>query len=330
MYLVTGGAGFIGSNLVAALCARGAEVMVVDRLREGQPGREKWRNLAKHGIAGILPPEELEDFWAEGAEIDAVLHMGAISATTATDGDLVAATNMTLPLWLWAACAERGVPLIYASSAATYGDGAQGFEDDARPEALAALRPLNLYGWSKLAFDRRVADMLARGIPGPPQWAGLRFFNVYGPNEYHKGRMASVVFHKFHEARSGGPARLFRSDRPGIADGEQKRDFVHVDDCVAVMLWLLDNPGVSGLFNVGSGTARSFLDLVRAMFAGMGEAERVEFVDMPADLSGKYQYFTEAPLGRLRAAGYDRPTIPLEEGVASYVRDFLMRPDPHR
>ena len=331
MYLVTGGAGFIGSNLVAALAARGAEVMVVDRLRHGEPGREKWRNLAKHTIAGILPPEEIEDFWADTAgAIDAVLHMGAISATTATDGDLVAATNITLPHWLWGACAERGVPLIYASSAATYGDGAQGFEDDLRPEALAALRPLNLYGWSKLAFDRRVADMLARGVPSPPQWAGLRFFNVYGPNEYHKGRMASVVFHKFNEVAGGGAARLFRSDRPGIADGDQKRDFVHVDDCVKVMLWLLDNPGVSGLFNVGSGEARSFLDLVRAMSAAMGQDDRIEFVDMPTDLRGKYQYFTEAPLARLRAAGYAAPMTRLEEGVGSYVRDFLMQPDTHR
>lgn len=330
MYLVTGGAGFIGSNLVAALCARGAEVMVVDRLREGTPGREKWRNLAKHPIAGILPPEELEDFWSEVQDVEAVLHMGAISATTATDGDLVAATNLTLPLWLWAACAERGVPLIYASSAATYGDGSQGFDDDPRPEALAALRPLNLYGWSKLAFDRRVADMLMRGTPAPPQWAGLRFFNVYGPNEYHKGRMASVVFHKFQEAMRGEPARLFRSDRPGIGDGEQMRDFVHVDDCVAVMLWLLDNPQVSGLFNVGSGTARTFLDLVRAMFAGMGQPERIEFIDMPEDLKGKYQYFTEAPLARLRAAGFNGQTTPLEEGVGRYVRDFLMAADPHR
>ena len=331
MYLVTGGAGFIGSNLVAALAERGAEVMVVDRLREGAPGREKWRNLAKHTIAGILPPEEIEDFWAASAgAIEGVLHMGAISATTATDGDLVAATNITLPLWLWAACAEAGVPFIYASSAATYGDGSQGFEDEATPDALAALRPLNLYGWSKLAFDRRVADMLDRGIPAPPQWAGLRFFNVYGPNEYHKGRMASVVFHKYYEVQGGAPARLFRSDRPGVADGEQKRDFVHVDDCVKVMLWLLDNPQVSGLFNVGSGKARSFLDLARAMFAGLGQNDRIEFIDMPGDLKGKYQYFTEAPLTRLREAGYDAPTIGLEDGVGSYVRDFLTQADPHR
>jgi ADP-L-glycero-D-manno-heptose 6-epimerase len=325
MYLVTGGAGFIGSNLVAALCRRGEEVMVVDRLRGGT----KWRNLAHHGIAGILPPEELEDFWGTRPPISAVLHMGAISATTATDGDLVAATNLTLPLWLWGACAERDVPFIYASSAATYGDGAQGFSDDMAPEALAALRPLNLYGWSKLAFDRRVADMLARGAPRPPQWAGLRFFNVYGPNEYHKGRMASVVFHKFRQVMQGEPATLFRSDRADVADGDQKRDFVHVRDCVEAMLWLLDNPEASGLFNIGSGEARSFLDLTRALFAALGQPENIRFVDMPEDLKGRYQYFTEAPLDRLRQAGYRRPMTGLEDGVRSYVQDHLMQPDPH-
>jgi len=326
MHLVTGGAGFIGSNLVAALAARGAEVLVVDRLRDGP----KWRNLAKHRIAGILPPEDLPAYLARGPKLDAVINMGAISATTATDGDLVAASNLTLPLMLWKHCAREGVPFLYASSAATYGDGALGFADDQSAAALAALRPLNLYGWSKLAFDRRVEDLLARGRPAPPQWAGLRFFNVYGPNEYHKGRMASVVFHKFHEAAQGAPARLFRSDRPDYADGGQMRDFVHVDDCVATMLWLLDNPKVSGLFNVGAGTARSFLDLIRAMYAGMDRNAAIEFIDMPEDLRGKYQYFTEAPLGKLRAAGYTRPATVLEEGVGRYVRDFLMQPDPHR
>lgn len=326
MYVVTGGAGFIGSNLVAALCDRGEEVLVVDRLRDGV----KWRNLAHHGIAGILGPDQLPDFWASQPKVSAVLHMGAISATTATDGDLVAATNLTLPLALWAECAARGVPFLYASSAATYGDGALGFADDESPAALAALRPLNLYGWSKLAFDRRVAAMLARGYPAPPQWAGLRFFNVYGPNESHKGRMASVVFHKFHEVQRGEPARLYRSDRSDYADGAQLRDFVHVEDCVAAMLWLLDHPKVSGLFNIGSGQARSFVDLVRALFVGLGQNDRIEFIDMPSDLAGKYQYFTEAPMAKLRAAGFDRAPTTLEDGVGRYVRDFLLNPDPHR
>lgn len=326
MYLVTGGAGFIGSNLVAALCARGAEVMVVDRL-----GRDdKWRNLAHHPIAGVIPPEELRDFLRGHPPVQAVVHMGAISATTATDADEVVRDNLMLSLWLWQHCAERKLPFLYASSAATYGDGSQGFDDEFTPEALARLRPLNLYGWSKLAFDRRVCDLLRRGAQRPPQWAGLRFFNVYGPNEYHKGRMASVVYGKFQQVMRGEAATLFRSDREGIADGQQMRDFVHVDDCVNVMLWLLDNPATSGLFNIGSGRARSFLDLVRAMFAALGRPDEIRFIDMPADLRGKYQYFTEAPIDRLRAAGWNAQTTPLEEGVRRYVQDFLMREEQYR
>ena len=326
MYLVTGGAGFIGSNLVAALCARGAEVVVVDRLGHG----EKWRNLAHHPVAAVLPPEELAGFWARHPPIQAVLHIGAISTTTATDADDVVAQNLMLPLWLWQECASRKLPFIYASSAATYGDGGQGFDDEFTRQALAKLRPLNLYGWSKLAFDRRVCDLLARRTPAPPQWAGLRFFNVYGPNEYHKGRMASVVYGKYQQLLRGEPATLFRSDRAGVADGEQQRDFVHVDDCVAAILWLLDHPGATGLFNVGSGRARSFLDVVRAMFLALGREPDIKFVDMPADLRGKYQYFTEAPIDRLRAAGFNTPTTQLEDGVRRYVQDFLTQDDPYR
>jgi ADP-L-glycero-D-manno-heptose 6-epimerase len=320
MHIVTGGAGFIGSNLVAALCARGEEVVVVDRLRQGV----KWRNLAKHPIAGIVAPEDLPAFLAKAPPVRALFHLGAVSATTETDGDLVARTNIALPQMLWDWCAEAGVPFIYASSAATYGDGSQGFDDDMRPEALARLRPLNLYGWSKLAFDRRVAQMLALGRPRPPHWAGLRFFNVYGPNEHHKGRMASVVLHKFNQITRGEPATLFASDREGIADGEQKRDFVHVRDCVAAMLWLAANPEASGLYNVGTGTARSFLDLTRAIYAALGRNAEIRFVPMPEDLRGRYQYFTEARMDRLRAAGFAHPPTPLEEGVRSYVQDVLM------
>jgi ADP-L-glycero-D-manno-heptose 6-epimerase len=303
MYLVTGGAGFIGSNLVAALTARGAEVMIVDRLREGTPGREKWRNLAKHKIAGILPPEEIEDFWDDAGEIDAVLHMGAISATTATDGDLVAATNITLPLWLWSACAERGVPLIYASSAATYGDGAQGFDDSMEASALSALRPLNLYGWSKLAFDRRVADMLGRGTPGPPQWAGLRFFNVYGPRtEYHKGRMPRRV-PQVQRSLGGGRRRCSAPTAPA-SRWRQKRDFVHVDDCVAVMLWLLETRrprACSTSAPAGGAASSTWCGHVRRVGGGSGHRVRRH----AADLRGKYQYFTERRW-RLRAAGFER------------------------
>lgn len=321
MHIVTGGAGFIGSNLVAALCARGEEVVVVDRLRQGQ----KWRNLAKHPVAAIVPPEELRAFLGRHPPVKALFHMGAISATTETDGDLVAATNIALPQYLWDWCADARVPFIYASSAATYGDGSQGFEDDLSPAALARLRPLNLYGWSKLAFDRRVAQMLALGRPRPPSWAGLRFFNVYGPNEHHKGRMASVVLHKFNQIMRGEDATLFASDREGIADGEQKRDFVHVEDCVAAMLWLEANPAASGLFNIGSGRARSFLDLTRAIYAALGRNAEIRFIPMPDDLKGKYQYFTEARMERLRGAGFTKPPVTLEDGVARTVRDVLLR-----
>jgi ADP-L-glycero-D-manno-heptose 6-epimerase len=285
----------------------------------------KWRNLAKHPVAAIVPPEELRAFLGRHPPVRAMFHMGAISATTETDGDLVAATNIALPQYLWDWCAEARVPFIYASSAATYGDGSQGFDDDLRPEALARLRPLNLYGWSKLAFDRRVAQMLALGRPRPPSWAGQRFFNVYGPNEHHKGRMASVVLHKFNQVMRGEEATLFASDREGIADGEQKRDFVHVEDCVAAMLWLEANPAASGLYNIGSGQARSFLDLTRAIYAALGRNAEIRFVPMPDDLKGKYQYFTEARMERLRGAGFAKPPVALEDGVARYVRDVLLR-----
>jgi ADP-L-glycero-D-manno-heptose 6-epimerase len=313
MILVTGGAGFIGSNLVQALCARGEEVVVLDRLGEG----EKWRNLEGAVLAGFLPPEALEAALALTPR--AVVHLGAISATTATDGDAVVEANLTLSLRLWDWCAAAGVPLIYASSAATYGDGAAGFEDVQDAAGLAAFRPLNLYGWSKHLFDRRVAQMLALGRPAPPQWAGLKFFNVYGPREAHKGRMASVVLHKWREVLAGGPARLFASDRPGIPDGGQRRDFVCVDDAVAAMLWLLDHRHISGLFNLGTGQARSFADLARALFAALGRPEAIEYIPMPTDLAGKYQYFTEAPMARLRAAGFHHPATSLEEGVRRYV-----------
>jgi len=314
MILVTGGAGFIGSNLVAALTARGEEVVVLDWLGSG----EKWRNLDDAILAGLLPPDSVDA--ALALKPRAVMHLGAISATTVTDGDLVAASNLTLSLKLWDWCAAQGVPFIFASSAATYGNGDAGFADEETPEGLARLRPLNLYGWSKHAFDRRVAQMLQLGRPRPPQWAGLKFFNVYGPREGHKGRMASVALHKYREILTGQPARLFASDREGIADGMQSRDFVSVTDCVRVMLWLLDNPSTSGLYNCGSGQARSFLDLTRAVFAALGLPERIEFMPMPEDLRGKYQYFTEAEMSKLRQAGYPHAPTSLEDGVAAYVR----------
>ncbi len=321
--MVTGGAGFIGSVLQAALFRRGLEVAVVDRL--GSEG--KWRNLARQPPARLLPPEQLDAFLAAHPPIEAVVHLGAVSETTATDADLAWATNVELPLRLWRWCAARQVRLIYASSAATYGDGSAGFEDGL--DGIDRLRPLNLYGWTKHAFDRRVARMVAGGEPSPPQWVGLKFFNVFGPNEYHKGPMISVVKVKYDEVRAGGPATLFRSDRADIADGEQRRDFIWVGDVVDVLLWLLDTPKVNGLFNVGTGLARTYLDLAHAVCDAAGIARQVRFIDLPSALRGQYQSFTEARMERLREAGYPGQFTPLEEGVRRYVQEHLAVADPY-
>jgi ADP-L-glycero-D-manno-heptose 6-epimerase len=323
MIMITGGAGFIGSALHAALIARGRETVVADWLGAGQ----KWRNLAAHPPTHLVRPEALEAFLAGGHGVDAVVHLGAISETTATDGDLVWETNVALSTRLWDWCAANGARFIYASSAATYGAGEGGFDDD--PARLPSLKPLNLYGWSKHVFDRRVARSLARGGPRPPQWAGLKFFNVYGPNEYHKGKMISVVKVKHDEAAAGRPVTLFRSDRPGLADGEQRRDFIWVGDVVQVMLWLLDHPQVNGLFNVGTGRARAYLDLAHAVCDALEAPRRVEFIDMPDALRGQYQSFTEARIDRLRAAGYNGQFTPLEDGVRMYIQDYLSRDNPY-
>jgi ADP-L-glycero-D-manno-heptose 6-epimerase len=326
--VVTGGAGFIGSNILAGLEARGdARLVCCDVLGDGA----KWRNLSKRALHDILPPDRLEAWLAgpDGADVGGIVHMGARSDTTATDVDAVLAQNFAFSRMLWTWASRRQVPFVYASSAATYGDGAQGFDDDGSPAALARLRPLNPYGWSKHLFDRFVAAEVASGRPRPPHWAGLKFFNVYGPNEYHKGAQRSVV-HQIHPVAARGDAfALFKSHRPGIADGGQLRDFVWVGDCVDVALWLLDTPGASGLFNVGSGRARSFLDLARAVYAACERPPAIVFRDMPEALRAHYQYFTEARLDRLRAAGWSRPFAELEDGVARYVRGHLAAPDPY-
>ncbi len=328
MILVTGGAGFIGSNIVAALDQRGGhEIVVADRLGQG----EKWQNLVHHEIAELIPPEATLAFVEEhGGEIEAIVHMGAISATTEPDADLIVANNFRLSLDLWRLSARHGIRLIYASSAATYGDGGQGFDDDGSIEDLARLRPLNAYGWSKQAFDRRVARLVAENGPRPPQWVGLKFFNVYGPNEYHKGEMRSLIAKRHAEVAAGQPLRLFKSDHPDYADGGQRRDFVYVRDCAEVVLWLLDKPKVEGLFNLGTGQARSWLELGQALFQAVGRPADIEFVEMPEILADRYQYFTEAPMAKLAAAGYQRPFTSLEDGVADYVGNYLARPDPYR
>jgi ADP-L-glycero-D-manno-heptose 6-epimerase len=327
LILVTGGAGFIGSNLVAALHDRGHPVAVCDRL-----GRdEKWKNLARIPLRDLVPPEGLNDFLKRrGREVSCVFHMGAITSTLERDADLVTAVNFGLSQEIWRWCAGADVPLVYASSAATYGDGGHGFDDDGSAEALAALRPLNPYGWSKHLFDRWVAEEVAEGRRSPPQWVGLKFFNVYGPNEYHKADMRSLVTKVHARAVRGEPVPLFRSRHPDYPDGGQMRDFVYVRDCVEVMLWLLENRHVSGLFNLGTGRAQTWLDLMRSLYGSLGRELRVEWVDTPPELHDRYQYYTEARMERLRAAGYSAAFAPVEEGVRDYVERYLSTGDPYR
>jgi ADP-L-glycero-D-manno-heptose 6-epimerase len=316
LIVVTGGAGFIGSNIVLDLSATGARVVVCDLFRSGQ----KWRNIAAASLYDILRPEALFG-WLERHrdDVGVVIHMAAISSTTERDVDNFVASNVRLTLDLWEWCAAASKRLIYASSAATYGDGSAGFSDDHSPTALAELRPLNPYGWSKHVVDRRIIDDVVRGRSAPPQWAGLKFFNVYGPNEEHKGAMQSLVSKIDPIVRAGRTVTLFKSHDPRYRDGEQLRDFVYVKDCVEVVRWLLDSPAVSGLFNVGTGAARSFLELVGAVCAAVGCKPDIRFVDIPDELRMQYQYFTQANIGKLRNAGFTTPFHSLEEGV----RDWL-------
>ena len=319
MIIVTGGAGFIGSCLVAALSARGLVPVVVDRLRSDG----KWRNLRHHPPAQIVQPEDLDAFLATAEDVEAIFHLGAVSATTARDGDLVWKSNVELSQKLWRFCTKTGARFIYASSAATYGAADKPDEFHDGLANLERLEPMNLYGWSKHAFDLWAREEVEAGA-APSQWAGLKFFNVYGPGEYHKGSMISVVKVKYDEVAAGNPARLFRSDRSDLADGAQARDFVWVGDVVDVMLWLYDNRTVSGLFNLGTGIARSYLDLAYAVCDAAGRPREVNFIDMPAALKGQYQSYTCADMTQLRVAGYSRTFTSLEDGIRDYIRGYLM------
>ena len=327
--LVTGGAGFIGSNIVAKLTEDpNLDVVVCDRLGEVELG--KWRNIAKHPIADFIQPEGLFD-WLEKntAELEAVVHMGAISSTTEPDADRIVQTNFALSRDLFRWCAERRRRLIYASSAATYGDAAQGFADRDDLVSLTALRPLNAYGWSKALFDIFAVREAARGC-APPQWVGLKFFNVYGPNEGHKGPMKSVAAQIWPKVAAGEGVSLFKSHREAYADGGQQRDFVYVRDAADVVAWLLANEGVKGVYNLGSGVARSFKDLAEAVFRAAGQPAKITYIDTPPAIRDHYQYFTQADMSRLKAAGYKAPLTSLEDGVADYVQTYLATSDPYR
>jgi ADP-L-glycero-D-manno-heptose 6-epimerase len=326
MILVTGGAGFIGSNIVSRLSALGRRVVVADWLGTG----EKWRNLASARLHDLIAPPALWTFLErEGDGLEAIIHMGAISATTERCGDRLVEHNVRLTIDLWTWCARHGVAFIYASSAATYGDGAAGFEDDWSEAGLDRLKPLNGYGWSKHVADRRIAADVAAGRPQPPKWAGLKFFNVFGPHEAHKGPMRSVIHQIYPAVCAGEPVRLFKSHRPDYADGGQVRDFIYVKDAVEVIIWMLAATFPSGIYNLGSGQARSWLDLAHAVFASAGRPARIEFIDTPEDIRGAYQYFTQASMGRLRAAGCDVTFLSLEDAVEDYIKVHLSQTDPY-
>lgn len=323
--LVTGGGGFIGSNLVAALLARGTHhVVVCDHFGVN----EKWRNLSKHPVFEIIAPEQMLD-WLEfnRQHIDIVYHLGGNASTTEKNIDLILKSNFALSLKLWRWCNARGARFVYASSYSTYGDGAQGFDDNIDLAYMRSLKPMSGYGWSKHLFDTHVAGSVARGECQLPQWGGLKLFNVYGPNEYHKEDQKSVISSIALHAVQGGTVRLFRSYNPHYPDGGQKRDVVYVKDVVRVLLWFLDNPKTSGLFNVGTGKAATFNDMAAAIFSALGRPANIHYIDMPEDLVKKYQYFTEAKMDRLRAAGYkDEFTAPAA-GIKDYVQNYLLKDD---
>lgn len=325
MIVVTGAAGFIGANILAALNARGRDdVLAVDCFHAGRNPQRLPNDpslLDELRLERRVDRDDLPAFLdGAGPAVEGVVHMGACSDTTQTDEAFMAANNVEYTRMLWDWCARTGCPFIYASSAATYGDGSAGYDDRADPSIH---RPLNLYGWSKHRFDLWA---LGQSV-APPRWVGLKYFNVYGPREAHKGRMASMVLHAFRQVRATGRVRLFQSHRQGIADGEQKRDFIHVGDAVAATLHFLHAPAAphapNGLYNVGTGRARSFADLARAVFAALDLPPDIVYIPMPADLRDQYQYFTQADTRKLRAAGFARPMLSLEAGVRQYVQWLL-------
>jgi ADP-L-glycero-D-manno-heptose 6-epimerase len=324
MIVITGGAGFIGSALLWKLNQEGIEdIVVADHM-----GHEnKWKNLAKARFSELIHKDQIWE-WLEQvsdhSKIEAIFHMGASSSTTETDVDYLVDNNINFSVSLWRFCTHYKIPFIYASSAATYGDGQHGFVDDEKTHRKVV--PLNPYGFSKHRFDEWVFQQKE----APPFWAGMKFFNVYGPNEYHKGKQTSVIYQLVPQVQKTGSIKLFKSDRPDVGDGEQSRDFVYVRDCVNLMWHLFKNQPKSGIYNCGTGKARTFADLARAVFAALGKEENIEFIEMPDALKGQYQYYTEANLDRVnKVAGYDTGFTELEEGVREYVQNFLTSEDPY-
>ena len=315
--IVTGAAGFIGSFLTGFLNKQGFyNLILVDEFDRS----DKEPNFIQKKFREKIEREVLFDWLAgDPVSVQAVFHLGARTDTTEFDYAVHQHLNVDYSQKIWKFCTEKNIPLVYASSAATYGAGELGYADD---EQLSyALHPLNPYGVSKNEFDKWAIGQQTT----PPYWAGLKFFNVYGPNEYHKGRMASVIFHAYNQIQSAGIVKLFRSHRPDYANGEQLRDFVYVKDVAEVCFWLMQQQSASGIYNLGTGIARSFKDLVKATFAALRLQDKIEYIDMPLDIREKYQYFTEADMHKLKDAGYPHPFYSLEEGIRDYVSNYLVQ-----
>jgi len=316
MIIVTGAAGFIASCLVGKLNDEGYnDIVLVDDMSRA----DKAPNYINKRYSKIVDRKELFPFIEENEKlIQFIFHIGARTDTTEFDKSIFDELNLNYSKKVWQLCSEFAIPLVYASSAATYGDGELGFKDD--HDIIPSLKPLNPYGISKNDFDIWALEQGKQ----PYFWAGLKFFNVYGPNEYHKGRMASVVYHAFNQIRDTGAMKMFRSHNPDYKDGEQLRDLIYVKDVVNVLYFLMHHRKDSGIYNLGAGKARTFLDLVKSTFKAMGKEEHIEFIDTPEDIRDKYQYFTEADMNKLRSIGYDKEFTSLEDGVADYVGNYLL------
>ena len=328
MIVITGGAGMIGSIIAWHLNHKLGrdDLVIVDSIQHP----DQWQNLVKRQYAQYLDKDQLMAWLVGRNDIEAIVHMGAISATTERDFNKLVADNIHYSQNLWNWCAQNQVPYFYASSAATYGDGNLGYDD----ASIENLRPLNGYGYSKHFFDQWVLHQTP--VNTPPNWAGFKFFNVYGPNEYHKERMASVAFHTFNQFSQTGTMKLFKGTKPGIEDGMQLRDFVYVKDAASVVAHFVNvatspkkanQPSTNGIYNIGTGQARSFKDLATNVMVSMGREPHITYVDMPEDLQGKYQYFTQATMAKLKAAGYVTPFTSLEDGVKDYVQNYLLQDD---
>lgn len=318
--IVTGGAGFIGSCLVRTLNDMGYEdIIIVDNIASS----DKWKNLTNKKYTEYINKSDFLDRLKEFRKNTfLIIHMGACSSTTEKNFDYLYNNNFEFTKKLWKFCTDEGIRFIYASSAATYGDGTDGFDDKSD---ISKLRPLNGYGYSKQLFDLWVEKELKYNRPAPKQYVGFKFFNVYGPNEYFKGAMASVIFHTYNKVKETGQMGLFKSYNSKYQDGEQLRDFVYVKDICSVVRYMIENVNVNGLFNLGTGTARSFKDLATSTFKAMGLKPKINYIDMPDEIKSKYQYFTEAKMDKLIAIGYDKEFYSLENGINDYVSNYLMK-----